>query len=51
VAYGGKELIHGHSGVFAQELRNFINDYVAMARGKRLLLANPALQHCPEPAP
>lgn len=49
VAYGGRELIGGHSGIFEQELRNFMNDYVAMTRGKRLLLANPAMQHCPEP--
>ena len=51
VAYGGKALIQGHSGIFARELRTFINDYVAMARGKRLLLANPALQQCPDPTP
>ena len=49
VAYGGKELIHGHGGIFAQELLNFMNDYVGITRGKRLLLANPALQHYPEP--
>jgi hypothetical protein len=50
VAYGGKELIRGHSGIFQQELLNFMNTYVAIARGKRLLLANPAMQYCPEPA-
>jgi len=51
VAYGGKELIHGHGGIFAQELLNFMNDYVGITRGKRLLLANPALQHYREPTP
>ena len=49
VAYGGKALIQGHGGIYAQELLNFLNDYVGIARGKRLLLANPALQQCPEP--
>ncbi len=50
IAYGGKELIHGHSGIFAQELRNFINDFIGITRGKRLLLADPKMQNCPEPA-
>ncbi len=50
IAYGGKELIRGHSGIFEQELRNFINDYIAITRGKRLLLADPKIQNCPEPA-
>lgn len=49
VAYGGKTLIRGHGGIYAQELLHFMNDYVGIARGKRLLLANPALQHCPDP--
>jgi hypothetical protein len=30
----GKEVIHGHSGIFEQELRNFINDYISITRGK-----------------
>ncbi len=50
VAYGGKELMRGHSGVFDQELRNFINDYVGVTRGKRLLSADPEMLRCPEPA-
>ncbi len=50
IAYGGTQLILGHSGVFTQELRNFMNDYVGVTRGKRLLLADPKMQNCPEPA-
>jgi hypothetical protein len=49
IAYGGAELIRGHTGVLEQELRNFINDYIGITRGKRLLLAVPAMQECPEP--
>lgn len=48
VAYGGKALIRGHGGIYAQEFLNFMNDYVGIARGKRLLLANPALQLGPD---
>ena len=51
VAYGGRALIQGHGGIYAEELLNFLNDYVGIARGKRLLLANPALQPYPEPTP
>jgi hypothetical protein len=51
VAYGGTELIRGHSGVFERDLHYFINDYIGITRGKRLLLAVPAMQYCPEPAP
>jgi len=50
IAYGAKDLISGHSGIFQSELRNFINDYIGITRGKRLLLADPEMRHCPEPA-
>ncbi len=50
IAYGGKDLIQGHSGVFDAELRNFINDYIGITRGKRLLLADPGMKDCPDPA-
>jgi hypothetical protein len=50
VAHGGKALIRGHGGIYAQEFLTFLNDYVGIARGKRLLLANPALQPYPDPA-
>jgi hypothetical protein len=47
VAYGGAELIVGHSGVFGEQLRLFINDFVGITRGKRLLLASAASADCP----
>ncbi len=50
IAYGGKKLIHGHSGIFEQELSNFVNEYIGITRGKRLLLADPKMQNCPERA-
>ncbi len=50
VAYGGKDLIDGHTGIFDKELHAFINDYIGITRGKRLLLADPRMEKCPEPA-
>ncbi|HET9597907.1 MAG TPA: hypothetical protein VFP65_20135 [Anaeromyxobacteraceae bacterium] len=51
VAYGGQELIRGHSGIFERTLHAFINDYIGITRGKRLLLRDPRMQRCPAPAP
>jgi hypothetical protein len=50
IGYGGTQLILGHSGIFAQELVNFTNDYVGITRAKRLLLADPKMRDCLEPA-
>jgi hypothetical protein len=44
----GKVIVH-HSGIFKQELRNFLNDYIAITEGKRILLANPKMASCPDP--
>jgi len=42
VAYASGEVVIKHSGIFEDRLRNFLNDYVAFAQGKRILLADPA---------
>ena len=46
VAYTDKDVIIKHSGVFEKLLRNFLNDYVAIAEGKRILLRDPKMAEC-----
>lgn len=50
VAYASGKVIYQHSGIFEEALRNFLNDYVAITEGKRMLLADPQMQQCPEPS-
>jgi hypothetical protein len=50
VAYASGSIVVKHSGIFEEALRNFLNDYVAIAQGKKILLADPALTPC-EPRP
>ena len=38
VAYSAEELIAAHSGIFKDEFRNFMIDYIAFVEGKRMLL-------------
>lgn len=38
VAYTDNDLVIGHSGVFEDSLRNFINDFVALTQGKRMVV-------------
>jgi hypothetical protein len=38
VAYTSSKLIIGHSGIFTEEFREFLTDYVAFVEGKRILL-------------
>ena len=40
VAYADGKVVLQHSGIFEEILRNFMNDYIAIAQGKRLLLRN-----------
>jgi len=41
VAYASPGVILRHSGIFEQSLRNFLNDYVAILEGKKMLLGGP----------
>ncbi|WP_426212609.1 hypothetical protein [Massilia sp. TWP1-3-3] len=38
VAYTDNDLVIGHSGVFEDSLRSFINDYVALTQGKKMVV-------------
>ena len=40
VAYTSGDVIIRHSGIFEKTLRKFLNDYVAIVEGKRLLLSD-----------
>jgi hypothetical protein len=46
VAYASGEVVIKHSGIFEKTLRNFLNDYVAFAQGKKILLAGPSATSC-----
>jgi hypothetical protein len=46
VVYASGKVIFQHSGIFKSRLRDFLNDYVALAEGKRILLADPDAQKC-----
>jgi hypothetical protein len=47
VANTSGNVIFHHSGIFTDELRNFLNDYIAITEGKNLLLADPEMVKCP----
>ena len=47
VAYASGDVVIKHSGIFEERLRNFLNDYIAIAEGKRILLADPQNKDCP----
>lgn len=51
VAYASGKVVLKHSGIFEERLREFLNDYVAIAEGKRMLLADPQAKDCPGPKP
>ncbi len=51
VANASGAVIIKHSGIFEESLRDFLNDYVAITEGKRMLLADPQMRDCPEPNP
>ena len=46
VAYASGKVVVKHSGIFENRLRDFLNDYIAIAEGKRLLLADPTTNDC-----
>lgn len=46
VAYANGEVIRKHNGIFEQDLSLFLNHYVAVMQGKRMLLANPKYADC-----
>lgn len=46
VAYASGSVVIGHSGIFEDRLKAFLNDYVAITEGKRQLLASPAARQC-----
>jgi hypothetical protein len=48
VASASGAVIIKHSGIFEKALRDFLNDYVAITEGKRMLLADPQMRNCPE---
>jgi len=43
VAHASKDVVLNHSKVFEEVLRKFLNDYVAIAEGKRMVTADTAL--------
>jgi hypothetical protein len=50
VAYASLDVILGHSGIFEERLRNFLNDYVAIVEGKKMLLGDPeTVKQCSAP--
>jgi hypothetical protein len=50
VAYASLQVILGHSGIFEDRLRNFLNDFVAVVEGKKMLLGDPdTVKRCPGP--
>jgi hypothetical protein len=48
IAYASGKVIFRHSGIFEEELRNFLNDYIAITEGKRMLLTDPQMKNCPD---
>jgi hypothetical protein len=48
VAYASGKVVLRHSGIFEDRLREFLNDYIAIAEGKRILLADPQAKECPQ---
>jgi len=46
VARAGSGVVFKHSGIFEEVLRNFLNDYVALTEGKRILLRDTNLKRC-----
>ena len=40
VAHASLKVILGHTGIFEDDLRNFLNDYIAILEGKKMLLGN-----------
>ena len=50
VAYASGSVVVGHSGIFEDRLKAFLNDYVAITEGKRQLLARPEARECVPPA-
>ncbi|MDN2671058.1 hypothetical protein OX459_06560 [Janthinobacterium sp. SUN026] len=44
VAYTDNNLVIGHSGIFENSLRSFINDFVALTQGKRMIVGGKTLQ-------
>jgi hypothetical protein len=46
VAYVSGKIIIRHSGIFEDKLRDFLNDYVALVEGKRMILADPEMEYC-----
>ncbi|MFO1313083.1 MAG: hypothetical protein U1F41_13565 [Burkholderiales bacterium] len=46
VAYASGEVVLGHTGIFERQLREFLNQYVAITSGKRQLLASPKARAC-----
>lgn len=49
VVYADSRVIIKHSGIFEKALRDFLNDYIAIAEGKRILLRDPKMRECPAP--
>lgn len=39
-------MVLGHSGIFEKQLREFLNDYVAITEGKRQFMASPEARAC-----
>ena len=46
VAYASGSVVLGHSGIFEAQLKQFLNEYVAITEGKRQLLASPKAREC-----
>lgn len=46
VAYVSGDVVLGHTGIFEQRLKEFLNQYVAITAGKRQLLASPRARDC-----
>ncbi|MFC5459381.1 hypothetical protein [Massilia niabensis] len=44
VAYTNNDLVIQHSGIFEESLRNFLNDFVALTQGKRMVVSNPSVR-------
>lgn len=47
VAYADSKVVIKHSGIFKKALRDFLNDYIAIVEGKRILLRDPKILDCP----
>lgn len=51
VAYASGKVVLKHSGIFEDRLREFLNDYIAIAEGKRMLVADPQTKSCSRRTP